>query len=107
MTARGKYTPGPAAGARVQKDGEQSTLVLVRQFPHPPSLVWRALTDAEELMRWFPFDSHRLEAVFVVLGFDRDEVRLEARHGPGARRPDSATRRWLSCAASSSESSPR
>jgi uncharacterized protein YndB with AHSA1/START domain len=53
---RGKYTPGPAAGARVLKEGERSTLVLARQFPHPPSLVWRALTDPAELREWAPFE---------------------------------------------------
>jgi len=30
MTDRGQYTPGPASGAQVRKDGEKWTLILVR-----------------------------------------------------------------------------
>jgi hypothetical protein len=29
-------------------------------------------------MKWFPFDSQRLEIVFEVPGFDRDEIVLES-----------------------------
>ena len=54
-----KYAPGPAAGAEVQKDGEKWTLVLVRDLPHPPARVWKALTDPEHLREWAPFDSDR------------------------------------------------
>jgi len=32
MTDREQYTPGPAGGAEVQKDGETWTLVLVREL---------------------------------------------------------------------------
>ena len=59
MSNREKYTPGPAAGAKVQKDGEKWTLVLVRDLPHPPAKVWKALTDPEHLREWAPFDSDR------------------------------------------------
>ena len=38
-----KYTPGPAAGVKVQRDGEKWTLVLVRELLHPPEKVWQAL----------------------------------------------------------------
>jgi uncharacterized protein YndB with AHSA1/START domain len=57
MSSRDQYTPGPASGAEVQKDGEKWTLVLVRDLSHPPAKVWAALTDPEQLREWAPFDS--------------------------------------------------
>ena len=53
------YTPGEAFGAEVRKDGEQWTLVLVRDLRHPPAKVWTAITDPEHLREWAPFDSDR------------------------------------------------
>ena len=51
------YVPGPAAGARIgKKDGDQWTLVLVRDLRHGPEKVWRALTDPEQVREWAPFD---------------------------------------------------
>jgi uncharacterized protein YndB with AHSA1/START domain len=57
MTDRDRYTPGPASGAEVRKDGEKWTLALVRQLRHPPDKVWQALTDPEHLRQWAPFDA--------------------------------------------------
>ena len=34
MIAREPYTPGPASGAHVRKDGENWTLILVRELRH-------------------------------------------------------------------------
>lgn len=59
MSNRDRYEPGPAAGARVQKDGEKWTLVLVRELRHSPELVWQALTDPAQLVEWAPFDPDR------------------------------------------------
>ena len=59
MSTRENYAPGPAAGAEVQKDGEQWTLVLVRELRHPPAMVWQALTDPAHLSQWAPFDADR------------------------------------------------
>jgi uncharacterized protein YndB with AHSA1/START domain len=59
MSNREKYTPGPAAGAEVRKDGDKWTLVLVRELRHPPAKVWTALTQPEHLRKWAPFDSDR------------------------------------------------
>lgn len=56
---QGKYSPGPAAGAEVRKDGDRWTLVLVRDLRHPPATVWQALTDPDHLREWAPFDSDR------------------------------------------------
>jgi uncharacterized protein YndB with AHSA1/START domain len=53
------YEAGPARGAEVKKEGEQWTLVLVRDLRQPPAKVWAALTDPEHLREWAPFDSDR------------------------------------------------
>jgi uncharacterized protein YndB with AHSA1/START domain len=60
MTNREQYTPGPASGAQVQRrDGEQWTLILVRDLRHSPEKVWQALTDPAQLREWAPFDADR------------------------------------------------
>ena len=51
---------------RVQPDGT-STLIE----------TLNAAAESEVNMRRFPFDGQRLEAVFAVLGFDKDEVLLQ------------------------------
>jgi uncharacterized protein YndB with AHSA1/START domain len=51
------YTPGPAAGVRLQKDGDKWTLVLVRELRHSPERVWQAITDPAQLREWAPFDA--------------------------------------------------
>ena len=56
MTTRDQYTPGPASGAEVRKDGEKWTLILVRELRHPPEKVWQALTDPLHLREWAPFE---------------------------------------------------
>jgi hypothetical protein len=64
MTDLEHYTPGPASGARVIKDGveknkntnkDQWTLILVRELRHSPEKVWQALTDPQQLREWAPF----------------------------------------------------
>ncbi len=55
MTNHEQYSPGPASGAQIRKDGEKWTLILVRQLRHPPERVWQALTDPEHLREWAPF----------------------------------------------------
>jgi uncharacterized protein YndB with AHSA1/START domain len=57
MIDREKYTPGPASGADVRKDGEKWTLVLVRELRHSPERVWQALTDPANLREWAPFEA--------------------------------------------------
>jgi uncharacterized protein YndB with AHSA1/START domain len=56
MIAREQYSPGPARGAQVRKDGEKWTLVLVRELRHSPETVWQALTDPAHLSEWAPFE---------------------------------------------------
>lgn len=62
-----KYNPGPAAGAEVRKDGDDWTLVLVRQLRHSPEKVWEALTNPAQLREWAPFNAdHSLAQVGPV-----------------------------------------
>jgi uncharacterized protein YndB with AHSA1/START domain len=56
MTNPVQYTPGPASGAQVRKDGDKWTLILVRELRHPPEKVWQALTDPAHLREWAPFE---------------------------------------------------
>ena len=57
MSDRAHYAPGPANVAQVRKDGENWTLVLVKQLRHAPERVWHALTDPAQLREWAPFDA--------------------------------------------------
>ena len=59
MTDHMQYTPGPASGAEVRKDGVKWTLILVRQLRHSPETVWQALTDPAHLREWAPFEVDR------------------------------------------------
>jgi uncharacterized protein YndB with AHSA1/START domain len=58
MSDRDQYTPGPANGD-VQKDGDNWTLILVRELRQSPEKVWQALTDPAQLREWAPFDADR------------------------------------------------
>ena len=58
MSARTQYIPGPAHGAQMEKkEGENWTLILVRELRHSPEKVWEALTKPEHLREWAPFDA--------------------------------------------------
>lgn len=57
MNDRERYVPGPASGAQVKKDGENWTLILVRELRHSPEKVWQALTDPAHLREWAPFEA--------------------------------------------------
>ncbi|HET6180701.1 MAG TPA: SRPBCC family protein [Candidatus Sulfotelmatobacter sp.] len=58
MTDLAQYTPGPASGAQMRKqEGENWTLILVRELRHSPAKVWEALTDPAHLREWAPFDA--------------------------------------------------
>lgn len=59
MSSRDTYSPGPASGVEIQKEGETWTLVLVRDLRHRPEKVWSAITDPAHLREWAPFDSDR------------------------------------------------
>ena len=57
MTDSLQYTPSPASGAQVRKDGDKWTLILVRELRHAPEKVWQALTDPAHLREWAPYDA--------------------------------------------------
>jgi uncharacterized protein YndB with AHSA1/START domain len=57
MSNREQYTPGPASGAQIRKDGEKWTLILVRELRHSRENVWQALTDPAHLHEWAPFEA--------------------------------------------------
>lgn len=57
MADQAQYVPGSASGARVEKEGKQWTLVLVRELRHPPERVWEALSEPRHLSEWAPFDA--------------------------------------------------
>jgi uncharacterized protein YndB with AHSA1/START domain len=59
MSDLARYTPGPASGAQVKKDGEMWTLILTRELRHKPEKVWRALTEPAHLREWAPFEVDR------------------------------------------------
>jgi uncharacterized protein YndB with AHSA1/START domain len=60
MNSQDKYVPTTAATkAKVEKDGEQWTLVLVRELRHSPAKVWAALTDPAQISEWAPFEADR------------------------------------------------
>jgi uncharacterized protein YndB with AHSA1/START domain len=59
MTSRTSYVPGSASGAEVRKEGEEWTLILVRDLQHSPAKVWQALTDPAQLREWAPFDADK------------------------------------------------
>ena len=59
MNSRESYRPGRASGAEIRREGEQWTLILVRELRHPPAQVWQALTDPAQLREWAPFDADR------------------------------------------------
>lgn len=86
MKNRERYAPGPAAGAEVQKNGEEWTLVLVRDLRHPPALVWEALTDPAQLSEWAPFDADRSLAA-------PGPVKLSTAGAPGPQASETAVKR--------------
>ena len=79
MIEREPYVPGPASGARIEKDGEKWTLVLVRELRHAPEKVWEALTDPAQLREWAPFDADG------SLGTTGATVKLTTVGAPAAR----------------------
>jgi hypothetical protein len=74
-----QYTPGPASGAQIRKDGEKWTLILVRELRHSREKVWEALTDPAHLREWAPFDADG------NLGTVGNTVKLTTVGAPAAR----------------------
>jgi hypothetical protein len=76
----------------------QKSGVLLRVRPDGTSTLIETLNAAAKVeldMRRFPFDSHRLEAVFEVLGFDQDEVVMQVESDAGGpSRNDVSVPEW-------------
>ena len=79
MIDREHYTPGLANVARVQKDGDRWTLILVRELRHTPEKVWQAITEPAQLREWAPFDADG------SLGTAGTKVKLTTVGAPGPR----------------------
>ena len=44
----------PAADSvSIEVEGEKATLIFRRLLRHPPEVVWKAITDPEDLRQWF------------------------------------------------------
>jgi len=87
MTERDKYRPGAASAARVLKEGELWTLVLVRELGHSPEKVWKALVEPGQLREWAPFDADR------NLGTTGAVVGLSVPGGPAGSASQTTVRR--------------
>jgi uncharacterized protein YndB with AHSA1/START domain len=59
----------------LQTDGDQATLVARRFLRHPPGIVWRAITEPEQIQQWYLttaiVDGHAGGAVDLVTGPSR------------------------------------
>src|SRR5258705_3353725 len=74
------YQPSPLAAVAAESIEDNWTLVFEREFRHPVPVVWRALTEPEQLDQWAPFTADRdLAAVgdATLTMIDRDpELKL-------------------------------
>lgn len=63
----------------LDRSGERWRLRFVRRLPHPPDLVWRAVTDPEHLAAWFPQEIVGERRAGAVLRFvtGGDVLRIE------------------------------
>jgi uncharacterized protein YndB with AHSA1/START domain len=53
------YQPSPLADVGSRPSGDRWTLVFVRDLKHPPSKVWAALTQPDQLSKWSPYTADR------------------------------------------------
>lgn len=73
----------------------ETDAVILRVRPDGTSTLTttvNAIVETDFSMRRYPFDSQRLEAVFELIGFNRDKVVLEA--GPGAADREISVSQW-------------
>jgi uncharacterized protein YndB with AHSA1/START domain len=59
MSSRENYKPGPARGVEIRKNGDDWTLIVVRELQYPPAKVWQALTDPAQIREWAPYEADR------------------------------------------------
>ncbi len=73
---RNENTLDTKSKGEVSIEGEYGTLKFERRLSHPIDIVWKAITDPEEIFRWLPdykgvFDGHKggtIELVNTVSG---------------------------------------
>ena len=75
------------AGNLITLDG-QPALRFERRYRHPMARVWRAVTDPDEMARWFPAAVLGDRAVGAELVFDDDAQRQEAMEAGEPTRAD-------------------
>jgi uncharacterized protein YndB with AHSA1/START domain len=51
------FDPGPLDDVTLAAEGEQWTLIFLRELRQAPAVVWTALTDPAELDQWAPFSA--------------------------------------------------
>jgi uncharacterized protein YndB with AHSA1/START domain len=63
--------PGGPDYGHLERDGERAVVRFERHLPHPPTKVWRALTEPEHLAAWFPttIDGERAPGAELVFRF--------------------------------------
>jgi uncharacterized protein YndB with AHSA1/START domain len=66
---------------QLEVDGERAVVRYERRLAHPPSKVWRALTEDEHLEAWFPTTIEGERAVGSRLTFHHRDVDLPAMEG--------------------------
>jgi uncharacterized protein YndB with AHSA1/START domain len=67
------------ADGQLTQVGDRWQLRFVRELPHPPEKVWRAVTEDEHQAAWFPDEMHGERVVGALLRF----VSREAPDFPG------------------------
>lgn len=60
----------------LERAGDQWRLRFTRHLAHPPEKVWRALTEAEHLERWFPTTIEGERAAGASLRFSHQNAEL-------------------------------
>ena len=50
----GMSASNPDEMGRLERRDGQVFVTFIRKLPHPPSTVWRALTEPDHLAAWFP-----------------------------------------------------
>jgi uncharacterized protein YndB with AHSA1/START domain len=70
-----------------KQEGQNWTLMLVRELRHPPEKVWEALTDPMHLREWAPFDADG------NLGRAGNKVKLTTVGAPALHITDTTVRR--------------
>jgi uncharacterized protein YndB with AHSA1/START domain len=61
---------------RLEKIDGRWQLQFIRKLPHPPEKVWRALTEPEHLVAWFPttIEGERVAGAALRFAFPNDEA---------------------------------